>query len=176
MYRGGQCVCEVLTVYPCLPILRKQHKTHKYEQRVQQQQTLQMVSFHYTTLQATRTSLFPFFILQTKRPSADTCNKTLLCPLLSLLLIHPPRLTRPLRRAPLHLLMREPPPIRARLRIVALAVPLLPAKAKLVVLLLALEVAAVAAAAAALGLVRLVERDVEEVFFVGGGYVGAGAF
>jgi hypothetical protein len=73
--------------------------------------------------------------------------------------------------------MREPLPVRARLRVVALPKPLLAAKAKLVVLLRALVVAAVAGiAAAAVGLVGFVERDVEEVFFVGGGYVGAGAF
>lgn len=94
-----------------------------------------------------------------------------------LLLIHPSRLPRPLCRASclsLHVLMREPPPVGARLRIVALGVPLLTTKTELVVLLLALEVAALAAAA--LGLFRFVKRDVEEVFFVGGSYIGAGAF
>jgi hypothetical protein len=95
----------------------------------------------------------------------------------TLLVIHPPRLARPLCRPALHLLMREALPVRARLRVVALPEPLLAAEAKLVVLLRALVVAAVTAiAAATVWFVGFVECDVEEVFFVGGGDIGAGAF
>lgn len=92
--------------------------------------------------------------------------------------LHPPALPRPLGRAPnlaLHLLVREAPPVRAGLCVVALRVPLLPAEPVLLVLLLPLEVAARTVSPAGL-VVGAVELDVEEVFFVGGGYVGAGAF
>ena len=51
--------------------------------------------------------------------------------------------------------------------------PLLAAKPKLLVLLLALEVSARAAATIGF-VVGAVELDVEEVFFIGGGRVGAG--
>lgn len=90
--------------------------------------------------------------------------------------LHPPTLPRPLRRPtrlPLHLLMREPPPIRTRLRIITLSMPLLAAKPKFLVLLLALEVSARTTATIGF-LVGAVELDVEEVFFVGRGRVGAG--
>jgi hypothetical protein len=80
----------------------------------------------------------------------------------------------------LHLLDRVSAPIRARLRIVALGVPLLAAKAELLVLLCALGVAlAVALASSAVfgrGFGVVVESDVEEIFFVGVADFGALTF
>jgi hypothetical protein len=96
--------------------------------------------------------------------------------------LRPPILARPFRRAALHLLDRVALPVCTRYRIVALRVSLFAAEAVLFILLrtlgVGLAVAAVAATAfpAFFRLLCVVELDVEEVFFICGLEVGAGAF
>jgi hypothetical protein len=107
------------------------------------------------------------YLLLPQRPSAmHMQHRTPPLRIAYLPLLHPDALARPLRRAALHLLDRIPTAVCTRLGVVTLRVPLLSAKAELLVLLCALGIALTITALVAGGLCIVVEGNVEEIFFM----------